>query len=194
MPLFVKPHGIFCAHWWDEIGCLLNITRNNEIRLFVEIGILDGGLTALLIDECSWGSLQYIGIDLREQIGTYTDARVVRKIAYPDQWGIPAGRMELYRESAWDEKTVQYIAGRLRDFSGGRAMVYCDGGDKKKEAALYWPVLRSGDFLGVHDYSDDPTATGPEVYPIDMADILVVGKRRFMDILADTRILLVEKT
>ena len=57
-----------------------------------------------------------------------------------------------------------------------------------KEAKLYWPLLRRGDLLGVHDYSDNPQDTGCEVFPADVRELQ--GKRIE---LPDTRILLLRK-
>jgi hypothetical protein len=38
--------------------------------------------------------------------------------------------------------------------SASAAFVYCDGGDKPKELAIFKDVLRSGDLIGVHDFQD----------------------------------------
>lgn len=181
--LMVKPHGIFCAHWWNEIGHILNIIATHDIKLFVEIGVLDGGLAALMIDRVSYiRDFWYIGIDLPEHLKTYLDPRVGSACLH--------GRKLMLGADAWDEKTVAWVAEKN---AGGRAMIYCDGGNKIKEAHLYWPILRPGDLLGVHDYSDDSTAKGPEVYYPDVSDIIRAGKRLGQDDLKDTRILLVEK-
>jgi hypothetical protein len=37
--LMVKPHGIFAAHWWNEIGHLLNILESFGVGTMIEIGI-----------------------------------------------------------------------------------------------------------------------------------------------------------
>lgn len=185
--LMVKPHGIFCAHWWNEIGHLLNIIQDFDVKMFVEIGTLDGGLSSLLIDRISYfPDFQYIGINLGLQ---YTDPRVMEKIANT------RGAV-LQDADAWNLATVEWVIGFIADqkMARKRAMIYCDGGNKPREAHLYWPILRPGDLLGVHDYSDDPNSKGPEVYPADVSDIIAAGKRIGQDALADTRILLVEKT
>jgi len=182
--LMVKPHGIFCAHWWNEIGHLLNIIQENDIKLFVEIGVLDGGLASLLISAAEYSGMRYIGIDLQADI--YVDKRVSKRA-----WNL-IPQCAIIHGDVWDEKAVRMISNAVQK-TEGRAMVYCDGGDKKREAALYWPTLRPGDLLGVHDYSDDPGAIGPEVYPADVIDILRAGRRLGQTALADTRILLVEK-
>jgi hypothetical protein len=182
--LMVKPHGIFCAHWWNEIGHLLNIIQENEIQTFCELGILDGGLSALLLDRARmFSEFYYLGVNLGLQ---YTDPRVFAlSNANPD-------RTVLADMDLWTARAVAAVSNFIRQHEG-RAFIYCDGGNKPREAALYWPILRPGDLLGVHDYSDDPDAKGPEVYPADVSDILWQGKRRGQEALADTRILLVEK-
>ena len=184
--LMVKPHGIFCAHWWNEIGHLLNIVADLNVKTFCELGILDGGLTALFLDRARmFFDFNYLGINLGLQ---YTDMRV---IGLADGVNFQ-GRFVLADMDLWQPRAVAAVSSFVRQCSG-RAMVYCDGGDKIKEAHLYWPVLRPGDLLGVHDYSDDPDSVGPEVYFSDVSDIIRAGKRLGQDDLKETRILLIEK-
>lgn len=185
--LMVKPHGIFCAHWWNEVGCLLNVIHDFDVRFFVEIGLLDGGLAAMLWPVAKFDpDFCYYGIDLNPQ---NVDERLMRVAQSPGNFVIDQKKM-----NAWSPEVVEHIRNDVAIHKERRAMIYCDGGDKPREANLYWPILRSGDLLGVHDYSDDPMAKGPEVYPKDVADLLREGKRIGREALADTRILLLEKT
>jgi hypothetical protein len=181
--LMVKPHGIFMAHWWNELGHLLNIVHDFDVRLFVEIGLLDGGLTSVMMDECRWNSrLIYVGVSLTLH---YLDPRVV-ELAQGNY------QVTLLEKDAWENTTIGQVISQATA-TQGRWFVYCDGGDKAKEAHLYWPMLRPGDLLGLHDYSDDPLEKGPEVFPNDVADLLEQGKRIGRHELKDTRILLLEK-
>lgn len=184
--LFAKPNGIFVCHWWNEVGHLLNTIDERGIKTLVEIGILDGGLSAIFLSLSEYTGLQYLGVDFNSIV----DPRVLAKVSkMPD-------RAEILMADAWepDGRCMQTIRSLLAKTGPNRAMIYCDGGNKPREAHLYWPILRPGDLLGVHDYSDDPNSKGPEVYPADVSDIIAAGKRIGQDALADTRILLVEKT
>lgn len=183
--LMVKPHGIFVAHWWNEVGHLLRIITELDVKFFVEIGLLDGGLTAQILSTAEYTGMRYLGIDPNAE--HYVDKRVWSKIE-----GLSEIHADVWVESAWDQSTISTLATQLPPING-RTMIYCDGGDKAKEAHLYWPILRPGDLLGLHDYSDDPESKGPEVFPKDVADLLEQGKRIGKEELAETRILLLEK-
>lgn len=182
--LMVKPHGIFAAHWWNEIGHLLNILDVYDVRFMVEIGILDGGLASLMFDRARWNlSFHYLGVDLPAQLDANTDARVI---------AANRPRYQLHGADAHDPLCVKEIVAMTLSVSGTR-FFYCDGGDKAREAALFWPYLRPGDLLGLHDYSDDPAAIGPEVFPENIKDIIMGGRRLGRDDLAETRICLIQK-
>lgn len=193
--LMVKPFGIFAAHWWNEIGHLLNIIQDFQVKSFFELGILDGGLTAKMLCEIRFGTLdRYRGFNLGLQ---HVDPRVnavIERTADPTRWRTtrPAA---LFDVDLWQKTTVDLIRQEINNAEWpGKAFLYCDGGDKIREAHLYWPMLRPGDLLGVHDYSDDPAAIGPEVYRADVSDIIESGRRRGEESLRETRILLIEKT
>ena len=182
--LMVKPHGIFAAHWWNEIGHLLNILETFDVATMVEVGILDGGLSSLLIDRARWSeNFHYVGVDLPGQFENYTDKRVVEN---------SRPRFQLFAADAHDETSVRNIVA-LALPGRGRRFFYCDGGDKAREAKLFWPYLLPGDLLGLHDYSDVPGAIGPEVFPNDIEEIINMGRRRGLESLAETRIFLTEK-
>jgi hypothetical protein len=192
--LMVKPFGIFCAHWWNEIGCLLNIIQDQQVKSFFELGTLDGGLTAKMLCEVRFGTLdRYRGYNLGLQ---HIDPRVnavMAKTENLEKWHARPPAM-LFDVDLFAKTTVDLIRQEINDPDWpGKIFLYCDGGDKIREAHLYWPLLRPGDLLGVHDYSDDDTAIGPEVYNVDVSDIIGSGKRRGEEALQGTRILLIEK-
>jgi Methyltransferase domain len=183
--LRVRPHGILICHWWNEVGELFRIVDELKVGLFVEIGLLDGGLAALMLSRCDYvQGFRYIGIDLWAEVNC--DHRVRHK-AESTKYSF------IRQRDAWAESTVNNIAEYVEMQTDAPAMIYCDGGDKTKEAHLYWPILRSGDILALHDYSDDPADVGPEVFPQDVADLLGAGQRLFREELKETRILCLRK-
>lgn len=188
--LMVKPHGIFLCHWWNEVGHLLRLIDHLEIKFFVEIGLLDGGLTALMLSRAEYTGMSYLGIDPNAR--SYVDKRVWSRIeANKPKAGILC-------EDALCNGAISTVWANLHQNAEvttpmGRAFIYCDGADKAKEAHAYWPNLLSGDILGLHDYSDDPNAVGPEVFPQDVASLLEQGRRIGKEELAETRLLILEK-
>jgi hypothetical protein len=181
--MFARPHGIFICHWWAEVGCLFNILDHYEIGLFVEIGVLDGGLAALMLSRCDYlPEFDYLGFDSHQ--GKW-NARLVER----------AG-IKLFRGDAFSSQTQERVQNKIRRCEH-RALVYCDGGNKAAEANLYWGFLRRGDLLGVHDFSDDVKNTSAEVWPGNVEKILAEGQRidyvpEHPNLRDTTRILLVE--
>lgn len=180
---FANPHGIYLAHWWNEIGRLLNVIDQFKVEFFVEIGMLHGGLSAILLSSVEYRTeLSYLGIELDS---VYVDARVRATVASLGP------RASILDADAWKNTTVLKVSDTLRQ--RGRTLIYCDGGDKPRELHLYWPILRPGDLIACHDYSERDDVTR-EVTPDDVRDLLAVGRRCYEEELRDTRILLVEKT
>jgi hypothetical protein len=122
-------------------------------------------------------------VDLPAQIETYVDKRVVAN---------NRPRCRLLGADAHTEIGIKEIMASAAPAHGKR-FFYCDGGDKALEANMIWPYLLRGDLLGLHDYSDDPAAIGPEVFPDDIKEIIMTGRRRGRADLAETRIFLTEK-
>jgi predicted O-methyltransferase YrrM len=55
---------------------------------------------------------------------------------------------------AFAPATVQAVADFIK---GGRALIFCDDGNKAKEVATYTPILKPGDLLYAHDYGGEIT-------------------------------------
>jgi hypothetical protein len=60
------------------------------------------------------------------------------------------------RADVFSAECVDVVGDLVRE-SGGPAFIYCDNGDKPREVAMYCDTLRSGDFLGVHDFPEEIT-------------------------------------
>lgn len=60
----------------------------------------------------------------------------------------------VHNRDVFSEETRLYIATIVQG-NEGSAFIYCDNGDKPKEAEMYAPLLRSGDYLGVHDFGTE---------------------------------------
>jgi cephalosporin hydroxylase len=182
--VFARPQGIFICHWWHEVGILFNILDAHEIGLFVEIGVLDGGLAAMMLARADYlDGFDYLGFDNHH--GKW-NTRLTEK----------AG-IKLFRGDAMSSQTQERVANKIRRCEH-RAMVYCDGGNKALEAKTYWPYLRRGDLLGVHDFSDDEKNKSCECWPSTIGYLLVEGRRidsveGCPSLAQYTRILLLEK-
>lgn len=179
----VEPHGIILVHTWHEVGHLLRIIRQYGIDLVVEIGMLHGGLSQIFLEQVAYcPSLRYLGIEIN---AANLDARVKQLASRMSD------RVQLLEVDALSAVAKQVVS--LQLLCARRAFVYCDGGDKAKEARTYWPLIQPGDLLGLHDYSDDPREVGPEVFPEMVSDIISSGVRLDQERLAETRILLLQK-
>ncbi len=177
--MFVRPHGIYLCHWWHEVGALLNILETFRIDLFVEIGFLDGGLSALMLSRQDYvPGFRYMGIDGLD----WNRLHNVLK---------DKGGADLFQADAFHPETVATIGRAVR--ASKRAMIYCDNGDKAREANLYYEHLRSGDLLGMHDFSDSEADRHCEVWPKSIPELLGKALRHKHEDLMGTRILLLEK-
>lgn len=120
----------------------LNLVRPTRI---VEIGTGGGGFTRMLFDILTDIELadncQIISVDCREQPCHRALAQV----------GI--------RQILLDIESVEarnLIAHEIR--GSGVTVVLCDGGNKAKDFSTFAGVIKDGDFIFAHDFSEDSTA------------------------------------
>lgn len=143
----IWPVGVPTSLTWHDIGAVMHILQSAHINLVVEIGIDQGGLTALMLAyrEYSAGRmdvpyLQYLGID----INTELMCEAVRN----------RDRSLFIQADAFAPETIQHVHTAVQQ-THGRALIFCDGGDKPREIRAYASVLRPGDLLLAHDYHNE---------------------------------------
>lgn len=140
----VYPYGIKVSLTWLQIATHLDDIERYGIVLFIELGVLEGGLTSVLLPGVKAGLFNYFGVELNKE---YVNPRIDQEasIIYGD---------------CFDDMIKSQIKEIIHNTSGPM-LLFCDNGNKPKEVLEYSPLLRSGDFISVHDY-------GTEVQPIDL--------------------------
>ena len=58
------PLGIPSSHSWDALGAIIAIIEQNDIFLFVELGVHKGGLASLLAMRARYRDFEYLGVEL----------------------------------------------------------------------------------------------------------------------------------
>lgn len=158
-----------CGHWSEEVEAILDTLAIMEIGAFVEIGVHVGGLTDILLQwmkKRPW--FLYLGIEINESV---IDRGLLQRIDALD-----GNRAAILIRDAWSYDTVsevkKMLSGLLRS-----SFIYCDGGDKPRELALWAPHARKNDIVAVHDYGYYERAETPPYF----ADTIMakLGFRKF---------------
>lgn len=133
---------------WHDIGVVLHTVQAGRVDLIVEIGVDQGGLSALLLayaeysrSQSLYPHLEYLGID----INLDTVCQLV----------IDKHPRRFFRADAFNPETLEFVKRAIS--VSNRTLIFCDGGDKPREIRTYGPILRPGDFLLAHDYHNEYT-------------------------------------
>lgn len=156
----IIPYGIKISHTWFEAASLSRFVCYQGIKGFIELGIHVGGLAALMISRCLFDkSFRYVGVELQDEI---IHPAVKDAAAYI---GVRARIMtaDIY------SKTTKTDLKKWIKFVQGPCLLYCDGGDKARELKMYHSILRAGDIIAGHDFTNykTPVAGIPEYHKID---------------------------
>lgn len=129
--------GIRVGHTVHEVNTLFEIIKNINPAWFIEIGVHEGGLSHILIPELP-ETVHYLGVEL--------DCSIVKekvKELYVSE------RTQLLCANCFNINTMSLI-----ENLEGRKIIYCDGGNKAMELAIYKDSLNVGDWILAHDYWD----------------------------------------
>lgn len=148
--LKVRPAGLTISLSWMQVISLLDIVDKHGVKLFIELGIHEGGIGSLLYMRAMIEDrFHYIGID---NTPAYVDKRFAQHIPYVDKF------VHIYRDCfTQDTKNLVVTTVALH----GKSLIFCDNGNKPKEVKLYTPALKVGDILVTHDY-------GTEIFDEDL--------------------------
>lgn len=181
------PYGIRTQHTWHEMGEILRIVNDLDIKTFIELGTYNGGLFSLLI-----------GRVVADKDWRVYSLEIDRTVVDPSL----AGLSNLLIRDVMAEKTIEEVKA-LISYWRGKALIYCDNGNKVAEMGLYAKILRKGDVIMCHDYSEgqdvvgidkygfEGARCGPEVHPEDLLFLKEPEFRKF--VLPGTRIVGGEK-
>lgn len=113
------------------------LTDNKDIKRIVELGTGNGALTL------------FFGLHMSMRAGKVLTFDI-KKLMVPE-WHDLAKRLNITFEkrNAFAPETVERVRSFIRD---GRALIFCDNGDKKKEFPLYTRILKKNDLIMAHDW------------------------------------------
>jgi hypothetical protein len=195
----ILPFGIKVSHTWHEVTALSRFMCLHRIKGFIELGVHVGGLAALMISRCLFDkNFRYVGVELKDEI----IHPIVKEAAI--YIGVRAHLMiaDIYN-AATKVELKKWIG-----FVQGSCLLYCDGGDKAKELKMYHSIIRKGDFLAAHDFTDyaNPVVGLPDYHKIEgkkaprpelfMKDVAFLSRLGFIEVdshLAGTRIIAFNK-
>jgi len=134
------PFGIKTSHTWHEVGAIFRVINNYKIEFFVELGTYQGGLLSLLNARSRYDN-KFKCISFENNVG------MIHPKSYSELANI------IIIGDCQSAEHVQMVRDKIS--SHHKSIIYCDNGNKVKEAGLYAPVLKSGDILLIHDYLHD---------------------------------------
>lgn len=121
--------GTIVTLWPEEIDTLGYIVRQHDSGFGVELGTYKGGSALVMVNA---GLSMLYTYDKRDVLEV-RDARVIYRVA-----------------DIWEPEVTEEIKRLCK--SGEPKLLFCDGGDKKREINTFGPHLIVGDVLAAHDY------------------------------------------
>lgn len=150
----VYPLGIKTSQTWQQVIAHLEIIRQYEVRQFIELGVLHGGLANLISTLFGHTGCAYIGFERDfEQI----DAGVLRTIP-------------IVQGDIFEDRIVAFIEDEIK-LTKGPVYLFCDNGNKPREIKTFAPLLRSGDIISIHDYGTEVFDRDLEILKPDFTEI-----------------------
>lgn len=141
--LYVRPLGLESATTWRNVADVTNfLFENPNVNLFVEIGANFCGFSSLIAArKIIFPDFAYLGIEKATN----------RKNPNFENWMAGYPRVKVVWGDCYDPIVLLEVKEWI-DNTNGCALVWCDGTDKPREMKHYAPLLRSGDYLMLHDY------------------------------------------
>ena len=126
------------GHTWFEYHVLEDFICNIKPKWFVEIGVHEGGLAYLLLQNHLMDEIGYMGIELdcnlvRPQVKSIINARLSSELLCVNCFG----------------STTFYLLEKLKN-----KIIYCDGGNKAKELLHFKQFCDPDDIILAHDFYD----------------------------------------
>lgn len=154
------PMSVPTSMTWNDIGAVLMVIQEYCITTVIEIGVDQGGLTAVFAARMNYDpSFKYFGIEWHR-------SKISEKIMSMD---IP-----IRIDDAFSDDSIRLVQEAIQA-DRNRVLILCDGGDKPREMKTYAPLLREGDIIMAHDY-------GREITWRDIpSDVIVLNKEWMQD-------------
>jgi len=131
-------NGIPTAQLEEQINMFHRLIDKYQVKTFIELGTFIGGLAYEMILKYPEMTVYSFDVD-----GSHLHQKVI---------GLP----QIHIRDVFQEDTVNFISNIINS-SNGTVLLFCDNGNKVKEFYLYYPLLRCGDLIQVHDYPAEAT-------------------------------------
>lgn len=123
------------------------LSDNKDVTRIVELGTGHGGLTLF------WG----LQMKMRGGKVLTFDTREISDVLNRN---LRFFNIIFQRKNVFDQATVQCVREFIRD---GRALIFCDDGDKPREVLLYAPILKRNDLIMAHDWTSEIKEVPPAI-------------------------------
>jgi cephalosporin hydroxylase len=143
----------------EQVRLLLKIVEDFEIQTVIELGIMGGGMSLMMLDrKAAYPGFEYYGVEIET---TYIHEKVRH-------------RPEIIIGDVFDANIWWRINNIIQDASG-TVLVFCDNGNKPEELHKYAPLIRVGDYIMAHDYpgevNDEFLSTFYNTSPLSLYEV-----------------------
>lgn len=130
------------AQFPEQINMFHRLIKKYRVKTFIELGTFKGGLTYEIL-------LKHPKMDIHSfEIDGGCIHQTVKSINKPN--------LKLYVMDVFKPDAVKIITDVFNN-ADGTVLLFCDNGNKIKEFWMYYPLLRPGDLIQVHDYPVEAT-------------------------------------
>ena len=136
---------VLAAQNYPQILSHVDCVNRYGITLFVELGMYMGGTLPHLIpnlvldDRFSYLGFEILPEAVKPQIKAFASTNPRCQVILGDMF-----------------KYIDLVAEKIAA-SAGPAYIFCDGGNKPKELITFSKLMRVGDIISVHDWTEDQT-------------------------------------
>ena len=126
------------GHTRYEYGALEWFIYDEKPTFFIEVGVHEGGLAYLLLQNYLFSGISYIGIEIYCDLVQPEVAHIIDKRLSAVLWCV----------DCFSSRVVSLI--RVLP----KKIIYCDGGNKPKELLHFKKLCYPGDIIMTHDFYD----------------------------------------
>jgi cephalosporin hydroxylase len=123
--------------------------KQNKIDTIIEIGTAYGGFSLFLEDMTKQYGTRIISYDICRVEDMPIHEASPTKIQRSQH--LLNSTVDYRIKNTYADEVIQEIEDII--LTGGRCVVFCDGGDKDKEINIYASKIKAGDFIFSHDYA-----------------------------------------
>jgi len=131
--------GVRAQQLWTDLVIWEKFFQEQPIKSVIELGTLKGGMSLFLLAQCMQRGIEFWTMDMNTEPD---DTPVAQALGLKRRFL----RMNIFGDGQpWIE---QMIASTLFK----PLLLFCDGGNKVAEVLTFSPMLKTGDFVVVHDW------------------------------------------